>query len=531
MIKAPLMHNTTNINLAKKRCAGVLLHISSLPMADFGEDAIRFIDFLADVGASVWQTLPLNMPHDDGSPYQCLSAHAGNPAFISLQNLVDQNLLSDDDLICNTVAQQAARPQASSQPAASLQGQGLSAKDNLVEAGTAYLKPNRHAALAKAYFNFKHYQHVDLQKEFGEFCRQNIAWLGDFAIFLVLREKFKHASWSDWPTAYKNKQPVEIASVKQRYAHEIAAIKFTQFLFFRQWHALKIYANKKGIAMFGDIPIFVAYDSADVWAMPELFKLDAHKNMQVVAGVPPDYFSETGQRWGNPHYNWPAMQATGFSWWKRRMLTQQRMFDLVRIDHFRGVQSAWEIPAGDETAINGCWVVAPGDDLLRVLRKRFPQLQLIAEDLGIITPEVDALRKKHHLPGMKILQFAFGGDDNNPYLPANIEPGSVVYTGTHDNDTSLGWYQSLDENAKNHLHALLKTPTPDMPQDLITLALASNADMAIIPMQDILGLDTAHRMNTPGTIVGNWQWRFDWNMLNNAVQQHFKILITQTTRA
>ncbi|MBC7755228.1 MAG: 4-alpha-glucanotransferase [Bdellovibrio sp.] len=516
MIKVSANPNVEHLNLTSKRCAGVLLHISSLPMADFGVDATRFVDFLAEVGASIWQTLPLNMPHDDGSPYQCLSAHAGNPAFINLQILVEQNLLSGDDLRLNKH---------------SLQAQALSLPDSPSEFASTYLKANRHAALAKAYFNYKHYQNTALQKEFGVFCRQNSAWLGDFALFLVLREKFKHASWSDWPTAYKNKQPAVIASVKQRYAHEIAVIKFTQFLFFRQWHALKTYANQKGIAMFGDIPIFVAYDSADVWAKPQLFKLDSHKNMQVVAGVPPDYFSETGQRWGNPHYNWPVMQATGFSWWKRRILTQQRMFDLVRIDHFRGIQSAWEIPAADETAINGTWALAPGDDLLRVLRKQFPALQLIAEDLGIITPEVDALRKKHHLPGMKILQFAFGGDDSNPYLPANIEPNSVVYTGTHDNDTSLGWYQSTDDNAKNHLHALLKTTSPNMPQDLITLAMSSNADMAIIPMQDILGLDAKHRMNTPGTIVGNWQWQFDWNALSDNKRQLFKDAIVQSMRA
>jgi 4-alpha-glucanotransferase len=487
------------------RCAGVLLHISSLPsflansqtgsqsVGGFGASAIRFVDFLDEIGASVWQTLPLNMPHDDGSPYQCLSAHAGNPAFISLQNLVAENLLTSTDLTA--------------------------------------LHANRDAAFAKAYFNYKHYENTALQQEFLQFCRENVTWLGDFALFLVLREKFKHASWNAWPSAYKNKQPALMAKEKKRYAHDIAVIKFTQFLFFRQWQALKKYANKKGIAMFGDIPIFVAYDSADVWAKPHLFKLDAHKNMQVVAGVPPDYFSETGQRWGNPHYNWRAMQASGFSWWVSRMRTQQRMFDLVRIDHFRGLQAAWEIPANEETAINGTWEPAPGDALLRTLRKRFPQLQLIAEDLGIITPEVDALREKYQLPGMKILQFAFGGDKNNPYLPHNIDENSVVYTGTHDNDTSLGWYQSLHENAKNQLHDLLETPKPVMPQALVVLALKTKADMAIIPMQDILGLDAAHRMNTPGSIVGNWQWHFSWDMLNDTAQTSIKNIIAEAKRA
>ena len=494
----------------QNRCAGVLLHISSLPMGDFGADSRKFVDFLAEIGASIWQTLPLNMPHDDGSPYQCLSAHAGNPRFISLDNLLEYNLLSNEDLMLCADATKLNFSHTTQQ--------------------TTSLQVKRQVMLAKAYFNYKHCQNVTLQQEFVQFCRKNVTWLGDFAVFLVLREKFKHTSWSAWPNAYKNKQPALMAKVKQRFAHEIAVIKFTQFLFFKQWQALKIYANKKGIAMFGDIPIFVAYDSADVWAKPHLFKLDAHKNMQVVAGVPPDYFSETGQRWGNPHYNWQAMQANDFSWWKSRMRTQQRMFDLVRIDHFRGLEAAWEIPANEETAINGNWEPAPGDALLRVLRKRFPRLQLIAEDLGIITPEVDALREDHHLPGMKILQFAFGGDHTNPYLPANIEANSVVYTGTHDNDTSLGWYQSLDENAKNHLHALLETTEPMMPHALVELALASKADTAIIPMQDILGLDGAHRMNTPGTVEANWQWRFDWVMLNDAAQQQIKNVIAQTLR-
>ncbi len=482
---------------SKRRCAGVLLHISSLPSSspsgDFGANAFRFVDFLVEIGATVWQTLPLNMTHDDGSPYQCLSAHAGNPAFISLENLVAENLLTNTDLTA--------------------------------------LHANRDAAFAKAYWYYKQHKNPKLQQEFVQFCHQNVTWLGDFALFLVLRKKFKRASWSAWPAAYKNKQPALMAKVKQRYAQEIAVIKFTQFLFFRQWQTLKTYANNKGITMFGDIPIFVAYDSADVWAKPQFFKLDARKNMEVVAGVPPDYFSETGQRWGNPHYNWRAMQANGFSWWISRMRTQQRMFDLVRIDHFRGLQAAWEIPVNEETAINGTWEQAPGDALLRVLRKSFPQLQFVAEDLGIITPEVDALREKYQLPGMKILQFAFGGDTTNPYLPDNIEENSVVYTGTHDNDTSLGWYQQLDENAKNQLHDLLESPEPIMPQALVALALATKADMAIIPMQDILGLDAAHRMNTPGSIIGNWQWRFSWDMLLAAAQSSIKKMIAQTKRA
>lgn len=476
-------------NSNQARCAGVLLHVSSLPAGDFGADAQKFVDFLADIGAHVWQTLPLNMPHDDGSPYQCLSAHAGNPKFISLEQLAEQKLIKKD----------------------ALQG-------------------NIHAALGDAYIHYKQHKNLKLQQEFVHFCHENVAWLGDFALFLVLRDKFKHASWNTWPTAYKNKQAAVMARVKKRYAHEIGVIKFTQFLFFRQWQALKKYANKRNIAMFGDIPLFVAFDSADVWAKPHLFKLDSAKNMQVVAGVPPDYFSETGQRWGNPHYNWPAMQRNGFSWWLGRMRTQNRMFDMLRIDHFRGLESAWEVPAASDTAVQGTWVSAPGDALLKTIKARFPHLSLIAEDLGIITAEVDALREKYNLPGMKILQFAFGGDDKNPYLPQNIEENSVVYTGTHDNDTTLGWYQVLDERAKNHLHAVLKSAQPNMPQALVQLAFETKANIAIIPMQDILGLDEKHRMNVPGTMGGNWQWRFDWDALKTAHIDGIKHAIQQSNR-
>ena len=468
----------------QKRRAGVLLHISSLPagsfgMGDFGESAYRFVDFLSEIGASIWQTLPLNMPHDDGSPYQCLSAHAGRLEFISLESLVAQNLLDKNDLLLDT----------DSPPA------------------------NRYDLFNKAYINYKQQKNVNLQKEFTSFCRQNSNWLNDFALFLVLRKKFSKTGWHTWPKAYKNKQPALMARVKLRYSHEIAVIKFTQFLFFSQWQALKAYANKKGVAMFGDIPIFVAYDSADVWSHPHLFKLDSSKNMQVVAGVPPDYFSASGQRWGNPHYNWSEMQYDGFKWWLERIRTQQRMFDLLRIDHFRGLQAAWEIPATEETAMNGAWVLAPGAELLDAITTRFPNMQLIAEDLGIITEEVTALREQFNLPSMKILHFAFGGGDDNPYLPHNIESNSVAYTGTHDNDTTLGWYQQLDERTKYHVNTILDVAEPEMPQALIELAMASNANIAIIPMQDILGLDAAHRMNTPGTTDKNWQWHFNWAQL------------------
>ncbi len=476
-----------NTSQLQTRSAGVLLHISSLPSGNFGVDAYKFLDFLADIGAHIWQTLPLNKPHDDGSPYQCLSAHAGNPAFIDYHAIVAFGLLKTEDLV---------------------------EKDTRLQA-------NRHALAGMAYANYKQHKNSQLQQEYTHFCRENVSWLGDFACFLLLRDKFHHSSWHTWPTPFKNKQPAVIKQFKQRNAHKIGVIKFTQFLFFKQWQALKAYANKNGIAMFGDIPIFVAYDSADVWAKPHLFKLDKNKRMQVVAGVPPDYFSATGQRWGNPHYNWQTMKINGFSWWLARMRTQSRMFDLVRIDHFRGLESAWEIPEHAETAVEGAWILAPGDALLKAIKKTFPDLQLIAEDLGVITEEVNALREKYALPGMKILQFAFGGDETNPYLPHNIEVNSVVYTGTHDNDTTLGWALQLDEHTKNHVSNVLGEIDAEMPQALIALALASKANTAIIPMQDILGLDGAHRMNTPGTVENNWHWQFNWQQLT---QKHIQAI-------
>lgn len=311
---------------------------------------------------------------------------------------------------------------------------------------------------------------------------------------------------------------------------EIVEVQFVQYLFFEQWKALKTYANSRKIKLFGDIPIFVAYDSAEVWANPSQFKLDTDKNMTVVAGVPPDYFSETGQRWGNPHYAWDVMAEDGYAWWVSRLAKQNVLFDLVRIDHFRGLEAAWEIKSSEETAINGEWVIAPGDALLQKIYKALPDIHLVAEDLGIITPEVDALRLKYQMPGMKILQFAFGGDETNPYLPENIDENSVVYTGTHDNDTTLGWYHSAQDHVKDHFHQFIAQENPVMPHTLMDLALSTKANLAIVPMQDILGLDSDARMNTPGTIVNNWQWRFEWSQLTKESINAFKTLVEQSDR-
>lgn len=482
-----------------QRGAGVLLHISSLPSnyytGDLGVEAYRFVDFLHEISATVWQTLPINMTHADNSPYQCLSAHAGNPDFISLESLHAQGLLKKEDL--------------------------------------SGLITDKAQLLAKAYSAFSERSDPHEFTDFMNFCDKQADWLHDFALFLALRTKFNQAGWHAWPEVYKKRYIPALREAREELAQEIAVIKFTQFIFFTQWMALKKYANQKNIKMFGDIPIFVAYDSADVWSHPYLFKLDAEQNMTVVAGVPPDYFSATGQRWGNPHYNWEAMAKKKFSWWVARMTTQSELFDIVRIDHFRGLEAAWEIPVNEDTAINGEWVAAPGDALLAAIRAALPNLDLVAEDLGIITDEVEALRKKYNLPGMKILQFAFSGESDNPYLPHNIEPDSVVYTGTHDNDTTVGWHSTMDDSQLEHVHAHLREhhdQEPNILNALIEMAMKSKANLAIIPMQDILALDTTHRMNIPGTATGNWHWRFSWQQLTDEQKYLFKNLVESSGR-
>ena len=488
-------------SLLKQRLAGVLLHISSLPgnhyVGDLGVESRRFVDFLQGMGVRVWQTLPINMPHADNSPYQCLSAHAGNPDFISLETLIEQNLLKEEDL---------------SEPFI-----------------------NKAKLLTIAYHNFRLQIENGLHQSFADFCLQQGHWLEDFSLFLALRNSLNQIGWAYWPEALKNRETDTLLVSRLELAEEISVIKFTQFLFFSQWMALKDYANERGIYLFGDIPIFVAYDSADVWANPHYFKLDEAKNMTVVAGVPPDYFSVNGQRWGNPHYNWEAMKAEDFSWWVSRMETQNAMFDMVRIDHFRGLEAAWEIPSHEETAANGYWVKAPGEALLSAIKRTLPNILLIAEDLGIITAEVNALRETYLLPGMKILQFAFSGEEDNPYLPENVDEDSVIYTGTHDNNTTVGWYESLDDHNRWLVHEYISRTRgaerqDQIPQDLIEIALESKAFMAVIPMQDLLGLNAEHRMNTPGTAAGNWCWRFDWTQLDSIREQHYKDSIIRTGR-
>lgn len=472
-------------NILNKRRAGVLLHITSLPgtgqHGDLGQDAYNFVNFLSTTGVSVWQTLPLGVTHNDGSPYQCLSAHAGNPQLISIDDLVNLGWLPDSE-----------------------QCQDCYGKES------AFYKS---CLITKAFFGFLERAETQDKADFEQFCQDKAFWLNDFALFMALKSEFSQQCWNQWPEALKQRDETAIKEASLRLKAEIDIIKFEQYVFFRQWMALKEYANERGVLLFGDIPIFVSYDSADVWANRDVFKLDVTGEMLVVAGVPPDYFSATGQRWGNPHYNWDYLQQTGFQWWIDRMQTQVEQFDILRIDHFRGLEAAWEIPASEPTAQVGEWVEAPGSALLKAIFTQFGDVHLVAEDLGIITPEVEALRDEFHLPGMKILQFAFGGNADNPYLPDNYEKNCVVYTGTHDNDTTRGWAEKLNETEKSYISDYLGNPSVSLHCALIQTALGSVANLAVIPMQDILELGSEHRMNTPGTIEGNWNWRFQWHQL------------------
>lgn len=479
------------------RQAGVLMHITSLPQGNLGQDAYRFIHYLADMQVTVWQILPVNMPHDDQSPYQSLSAHAGHPGMISARQLFNQGWCQEDEL-------NLALPALFSKVMQRVQAKG------------AFAPVDDHGLTWPG---------------FARFCQSQQYWLEDFALFMCLREQNGYQSWNQWPQAYRMRDVQALQAFSSVHDDALTLVKFTQYIFFQQWAQLKAYANQHGVQLFGDIPIFVSYDSVDVWAHPRWFKLDDDLHMTVVAGVPPDYFSNTGQRWGNPHYNWDLMQADGFTWWLGRIETQSQLFDILRIDHFRGLQAAWEIPAGEPTAMQGYWQPAPGHALLQAITQSYPQLSLVAEDLGIITEEVDALRQAYHLPGMKILQFAFGSGYDNPYLPENIEENSVAYTGTHDNDTTLGWYQSAEENVLAHLHDYLQQASPEMPLALMRVVMHSVARLAIVPMQDLLGLDGSARMNTPGTTINNWTWRMYWEQLTDEKINAFKHIVQESGRA
>jgi 4-alpha-glucanotransferase len=476
-----------------RRRAGVLLHITSLPgpgpWGDLGAQARRFVDLLAASGLSVWQTLPVGPVNHDLSPYQSTSVHAGNPRLIGVDPLVEAGWLP-----------------------AQL-------------AGTArFTEQNKDEALCHAWAAFRERGSAGDRQAWEAFIAERKHWLEDFVLFQVLREELR-APWWEWPEALRGRDPKALAEARARMERNLDFLRFQQFLFFRQWHALKAYANERGVRLFGDMPIFVAHDSAEVWARQQLFYLDPKGMPTVVAGVPPDYFSATGQRWGNPLYRWDLMEANRFAFWVERMKTQIELFDLVRIDHFRGFESYWEIPASERYAIHGRWVKAPGDALFDRLHEVYDPLPLVAEDLGLITDEVSALRHKYGLPGMKILQFAFSGGADNPYLPFRHSMNTVVYTGTHDNDTTLGWYQGLDEGAREYIDEFLGRPGEPMPWAMVRVAFASRAHLAMVPMQDLLELDGTHRMNLPGTGEGNWRWRFDWSQVEAELAPRVRRLV------
>jgi 4-alpha-glucanotransferase len=445
------------------RRAGILFHPTSLPSGHLNHDAERFIDWLASAGFGIWQILPLGPTMEDGSPYQSPSAHALNPA------------LFDVDV--------------------------------------------HHARQA-----FAHSDDLRQREAYAEFLRAQVDWLPDYALFMALRQRYNRP-WYEWPAPLRLREANALHKAHHQLAAQIEYILFEQFLLYSRWQAIREKARQKNILLFGDMPIFVAHDSADVWVHPEYFSLDSDSALVEVAGVPPDYFSETGQRWGNPLYRWDKLEQDGFAWWISRIKTQLSLYDWVRIDHFRGLAAAWHIPASEPTAQGGRWVHAPGDRMLQALLDHFGPLPLVAEDLGLITHDVVELKNRFGLPGMTVLQFGFEGDADNPHRFGNHHVDSVIYTGTHDNDTTLGWWQSLPADRQTQIQIELDNSASDMPWPMIEAVLASPCAWAILPMQDVLQLDSRARMNTPGTTEGNWQWRLDHHALSHELAHHLRGMV------
>jgi len=469
-----------------KRSSGILLHPTSLPgssgIGSLGIEAYRFVDFLASAGQSVWQILPLGPTGYGNSPYSAFSAFAGNPLLICLERLVEAGDLDLVDL------------------------EGIAMPEG--EVNFDFARSCKWRLLHKAAGRFRQHREDGRRSAFEEFCRQQAGWLADYALFRELHNHFREVPWNKWPDQVRRREENALRTWAEEMEDALFVQKYAQFVFFEQWFALKQYANASGIKIFGDLPIFVAYDSADVWANPHLFHLDDGGRPTHVAGVPPDYFSATGQRWGNPLYNWEAVAADDYRWWLDRFHWNLTQADLVRIDHFRGFEACWTIPAEEPTAVKGHWEPVPGEDLFRALQEEMGDVPVVAEDLGLITPEVEQLRDRCGFPGMKILQFAFDSGPDNPYLPHNLHHHCLVYTGTHDNDTTLGWWQGLNAGQRKAVEDYLGTDRGRMPDALIRAALASVADLAIIPLQDILALDDRARMNRPGSAKNNWSWRF-----------------------
>jgi 4-alpha-glucanotransferase len=490
----PWWFMSTDSPRSPARAAGILLHPASLPgpygIGDLGSTAYRWVDALARAGQKWWQILPLGPTGYGDSPYQSFSTFAGNPNLLSPELLLQDGLLQRPDL------------EAAHFPA------------DRIDYGPVIQYKIR--ILSKAWQRFQAGGAPALRPQLDEFNAQHAHWLDDFALFMALKNAQTGAGWQQWPRDLVEREPGAIHRARQELTDAVGRYKLGQFLFFRQWKALKRYANERGIRILGDMPIFVSPDSADVWSNPHLFLLDERRQPKVVAGVPPDYFSATGQLWGNPLYDWQALKQTGYAWWVDRLRATLELVDLVRLDHFRAFEAYWEVPAGMPTAQVGHWVKGPGTDLFDTLRRALGGLPLTAEDLGLITKEVEELRDKLGLPGMRVLQFAFGEGSDHAFLPHNYERQTVVYTGTHDNDTTRGWYASAPEKVRDHVRRYLARDARDIAWDFIRLAWSSVADYAIAPLQDVLDLGPEARMNFPGRGAGNWCWRFTEAMLSPA---------------
>lgn len=471
------------------RSFGILLHPTSLPgpwvCGVLGKEAREFLDWLKEAGAGFWQVLPLGPTGFGDSPYQSFSAFAGNPYLIDPEDLIRRGWLAEEE--------------------------PPKIPQERVDYGFLYRW--KWDLLRRAFQGFLRRGDPEERREFSRFWEKEKEWLWDYALFMALKDRFGGRPWNEWPPEFRHRKASVLVGFEED--ENVLFHAWTQWIFFRQWQEIRNYAHKQGIKIIGDIPIFVAYDSADVWAHPELFELDAEGRPTVVAGVPPDYFSPTGQRWGNPLYRWPVHEAEGFRWWIARVRQTLRLFDLLRIDHFRGFAAYWEIPAEEPTAVRGRWVPAPGEELFQTMLRELGELPILAEDLGVITPDVEELRDKFGFPGMRVLQFAFDGKPDNPHLPENFpEHGRVVvYPGTHDNDTALGWYRTVSEEVRTRVQqyllaqGIIASKEEDIPWALISLAFRSRAVLAVIPMQDVLGLGSEARLNYPSRAEGNWTWR------------------------
>jgi 4-alpha-glucanotransferase len=497
--------------MSQNRLSGVLLHVTSLPsyggVGDFGPAAYEFVDFLAAAKQRLWQVLPLGPTGYGSSPYSALSAFAGNPVLISLERLVQDGWIGAERI------------------------EGLPGHDGPADFGAAATR--KIPGIEEAAANFLDRAGDETRARFQSFCQNNISWLPDYAMFNVLRRRFGYRSWIDWPEEYAQRKHDALTSALTEHGRELAIEQAIQFFFDEQWGALQAYCRERDIRILGDVAIFVNYDSADVWTHPELFELDEERRMIRVSGVPPDYFSATGQRWGNPLYRWGELRERGFDWWVARIRRTLVLYDMVRLDHFRGFEAYWSIAAEEETAVNGQWVKAPGHELFQRLKEVFGELPFIAEDLGLITPEVDELREHFGMPGMRILQFGFSDRGAHLYLPHEYVPNSVAYTGTHDNNTTLGWWkEGATAEERAHVQTYLQPieHDGDVVWAMIRAAARSVANVCIFPMQDILHLGSEARMNTPAEGSGNWTWRYRRNALHPDFATKLAALMEMTDR-